>query len=244
MDWTPEATEQLGQLIDQGLSASQAAQKMRNGLTANAVIGRAHRQGWAFGRPRPLPSMNTLMVLADDQPKEFPTEALACIATPDELAAKLLDQHKITQKALEPMMARVLGDDAMKAQVLNRLLEAECRRILDATLSGRHQAEKRRTGGGPLGHTRRGNMAAHAEAVRSALFDDFKLPSGMKLGDAMRSDLTEAMGVYLATATDATIKHRFIQNILQSLPAGKRVREVITEERAVELRELARRSDA
>lgn len=243
MEWTPEATEELGQHIDNGLTASEVVAKMGGGLTTNAVIGKAHREGWGFGKARPLPSMNTLMVLAD-QLDEFPDEALACITTPDELAAAVLDQHKITQKALEPMMARVLGDEGMKAQVERRLLEAECRRILDATLATRHQEEKRRTGGGPLGAARKANIAEHAAAVRSALFDDYTLPGGMKLGDAMRSDLTEAMGVYLANATDATIKHRFIEHILQCLPAGKRVREAITEERAAELRELARRSDA
>lgn len=41
----PELNEQLKELWTEGLSASQIARKLSNGLTRNAVIGRVTRMG-------------------------------------------------------------------------------------------------------------------------------------------------------------------------------------------------------
>lgn len=53
MAWTDERIAKLKQHWDEGLSASQIAELLGDGLTRNAVIGKAHRLGLA-ARPSPL----------------------------------------------------------------------------------------------------------------------------------------------------------------------------------------------
>lgn len=53
MSWTDERIETLRQLWEQGLTAGQIAEKLGEGLTRNAVIGKAHRLGLK-GRPSPV----------------------------------------------------------------------------------------------------------------------------------------------------------------------------------------------
>lgn len=45
MSWTDERVELLRKLWNQGLSASQIATELANGITRNAVIGKVHRLG-------------------------------------------------------------------------------------------------------------------------------------------------------------------------------------------------------
>ena len=45
MSWTDERVEQLRKLWLEGLSASQIAAELANGITRNAVIGKVHRLG-------------------------------------------------------------------------------------------------------------------------------------------------------------------------------------------------------
>lgn len=52
MSWNDERIELLKKLWDQGLSASQIASELGEGVTRNAVIGKAHRLGL---KPRPSP---------------------------------------------------------------------------------------------------------------------------------------------------------------------------------------------
>lgn len=168
-------------------------------------------------------------------------------ATVDDLAARMLDQHRIVQKATAPMLAAVMADDDFRTELMTRLIEGECRRTLEAAMNTRHQEEKRRTGGGPLGATKPGrssDLSGWAGAVQSALMDGFILPSGKKLGDADRNDLTVAMASFETVATDASVKHRWLRLIQQSVPKGSRVRDALTEERLAELRAEARKADA
>ena len=53
MAWTEERVEKLKELWDKGLSASQIAKELAEGVTRNAVIGKAHRMGLA-SRPSPV----------------------------------------------------------------------------------------------------------------------------------------------------------------------------------------------
>ena len=55
MAWTDERVEKLRELWDKGLSASQIAKELAEGVTRNAVIGKAHRMGLA-SRPSPVKS--------------------------------------------------------------------------------------------------------------------------------------------------------------------------------------------
>lgn len=53
MAWTDERIKRLKQLWEKGLSASQIASDLGEGVTRNAVIGKAHRMGLA-SRPSPV----------------------------------------------------------------------------------------------------------------------------------------------------------------------------------------------
>jgi len=53
MSWTPERIEKLQKLWEQGLSASQIADDLGEGVSRNAVIGKAHRLGLKV-RPSPV----------------------------------------------------------------------------------------------------------------------------------------------------------------------------------------------
>tara|TARA_R110002096_G_scaffold87253_1_gene200297 strand:+ start:8031 stop:8513 length:483 start_codon:yes stop_codon:yes gene_type:complete len=55
MAWTDERVAKLRELWDKGLSASQIAKELAEGVTRNAVIGKAHRMGLA-SRPSPVKS--------------------------------------------------------------------------------------------------------------------------------------------------------------------------------------------
>ncbi len=55
MAWTEDRVEKLRQLWDKGLSASQIAKELAEGVTRNAVIGKAHRLNLA-SRPSPVKS--------------------------------------------------------------------------------------------------------------------------------------------------------------------------------------------
>ena len=58
MAWTEERIEKLRKLWDDGLSASQIAKELAEGVTRNAVIGKAHRLGLK-SRPSPVKSDKT-----------------------------------------------------------------------------------------------------------------------------------------------------------------------------------------
>ncbi len=53
MAWTDDRVDRLRELWGKGLSASQIAAQLGDGITRNAVIGKAHRLGLE-GRPSPI----------------------------------------------------------------------------------------------------------------------------------------------------------------------------------------------
>lgn len=163
--------------------------------------------------------------------------------TLEDLARRVLLTHRIVQQASGPMTDRVLESPELMQQIMRRVVETECRRLLEADIQTRHQAMKRSTGGGPLG-SRSSDMTEWAGAVQNALLDGFTLPGGKRLGDASRDDLSLAMGVFQTTATDATIKYRWLQLVQQSLRPGHTVRQSLSEARVAELKEEAKRGDA
>ncbi len=56
MSWTDERVEMLRKLWLEGLSASQIASELSNGITRNAVIGKVHRLGLSGRAKAPAPS--------------------------------------------------------------------------------------------------------------------------------------------------------------------------------------------
>jgi GcrA cell cycle regulator len=56
MSWTDERVEQLKKMWLEGLSASQIASELANGITRNAVIGKVHRLGLSGRVKSPVPA--------------------------------------------------------------------------------------------------------------------------------------------------------------------------------------------
>ncbi len=56
MSWTDERVEQLKKMWLDGLSASQIANELANGITRNAVIGKVHRLGLSGRVKSPAPA--------------------------------------------------------------------------------------------------------------------------------------------------------------------------------------------
>lgn len=169
-------------------------------------------------------------------PPDLPAVHLA------DVAADLLSEHRIVQTALPPLVARVLADPDLERQALDALIAGECRRQLEKVQNERHQAEKRRTGGGPLGQARSADLSGWAGAVQTALLDGFVLPGGKRLGDAERGDLGRALEAFKTVSADASVKARWMRLLQQSVPPGKRVRDVLSETRVAELRAEARKA--
>lgn len=239
----------LADCINDGLSADEAASKLSalagREITRNSCLGAAHRRGMGFGKPVPANIMNAIRARPESGEREhFPVECMANITDVHDLALMTLQECRIVQKALQPMVERVNADPHMMAQIMARLVEGECRRLLEAAISEKHAAEKRRTGGGPLGIQRSSDMTGWASAVQDALLDGFTLPGGKKLGDATRADLATALSAYEIQASDFAVKHRWMRLIQQSVPDGKRVRDVLTEQRVAELKAEAKKVDA
>jgi hypothetical protein len=213
----------------------------------SAVLGFAHRQGFSFGRPvteamlagalTPKPSRPIL-------PKPLRTTPMDDQSPISALAGELLDEHRIAQAALPSMMKAVLTSEDLREMIFAELAEGICRRVLEAEVQRRYQAEKRQTGGGPIAKPRGHNIQAHARAVASSLLEDFVLPGGKKLGDATRTDLQRALYAYQIHVTDAASKAKFVRLIMQSVTGDATVRECVKPERAAELRELAQREAA
>ncbi|HEC01684.1 MAG: global cell cycle regulator GcrA-like protein [Alphaproteobacteria bacterium] len=76
MAWTDERVAKLRELWDKGLSASQIAAVLAEGVTRNAVIGKAHRMNLA-SRPSPVKSDPKKKVKKAVEKKAAPVKAKA-----------------------------------------------------------------------------------------------------------------------------------------------------------------------
>jgi GcrA cell cycle regulator len=121
MSWTDERVELLRKLWLEGLSASQIAGELANGITRNAVIGKVHRLGLS-GRAKPAATtspknhLKQLQRTANPRPSSPPVRgntALAIRPRPVEAPAP-----KPLEEVLIPMSERV---------TIMELREAMCR---------------------------------------------------------------------------------------------------------------------
>jgi GcrA cell cycle regulator len=113
MAWTDERIALLKQYWDEGRSASQIAETLGEGLSRNAVIGKAHRLGLA-ARPSPLKTGEAkpaeteapiAAAIAEEAPRAVP-ERIAAPATPKtELRAPTRASAVPAAKAAEPARA-------------------------------------------------------------------------------------------------------------------------------------------
>ena len=90
MAWTEDRVEKLRELWDKGLSASQIAKELAEGVTRNAVIGKAHRMGLA-SRPSPVKSDPAKRAAASAKKKAAPKKEPAKAAAPINGKISILD---------------------------------------------------------------------------------------------------------------------------------------------------------
>ena len=101
MSWTDERIEQLRQMWERGMTASQIAEEL-GGVSRNAVIGKAHRLGLQ-ARPSPVKAADTTRTAAAAaQPRKAPSPAAAKapVATPEPARAT-----KAPAKPVQPVEA-------------------------------------------------------------------------------------------------------------------------------------------
>ncbi len=90
MSWTDERIAQLKKLWEKGLTASQIAEALGNGLSRNAVIGKAHRLGLK-SRPSPVKSAESAAEAPAEKavkPAEAEAQAPVAAAPAEKPAAK------------------------------------------------------------------------------------------------------------------------------------------------------------
>jgi hypothetical protein len=75
-----------------------------------------------------------------------------------------------------------------------------------------------------------------ARGVTETLMD-FRLPGGMRLGDAMRADVEAAATFYADHAADMAHKARWLQAIAEKTPASKRVADALDADALAKLKE-------
>lgn len=91
MAWTDDRVEKLRELWDKGLSASQIAKELAEGVTRNAVIGKAHRMGLA-SRPSPVKADPAKRAAATSKKKAAPTNKKEKVkSTPSSGKVTILD---------------------------------------------------------------------------------------------------------------------------------------------------------
>lgn len=97
MSWTDERIDQLKQLWEKGLTASQIADKLAGGISRNAVIGKAHRLGLK-ARPSPVKSGEGGV----EAPAELRPAAAAVVAA---VAAPVVEAPRAKPAAARPSVA-------------------------------------------------------------------------------------------------------------------------------------------
>ncbi len=159
------------------------------------------------------------------------------------LAGQFYEQHGKQDVAAEAMTAALLADEPEMRSLLHALVYEACK----AMIGEEHRGRRKETYHGlsrkePLVTTAaagRGGVEALAAATQTALMN-FPLEDGTVLGDATRDKLTTLITLYRSVAKSNTVKARWLELVQQSVPPGKIVRAVLTNERLNELRSEAR----
>jgi hypothetical protein len=179
------------------------------------------------------------------------------------LAAEAAEKHEASTDALgalartvleevegnsEKAITRVLFKLNNNPQLLKRIVEAAVRdavyhRVQHTIRQNRTAIERsidRQKAAQAIDRERDKNrVVALAEAISSALLD-MPIAGGKLLREASRAELTAQIERYEKQAGTMSHRARWLRLILQSMPEGKRVGKVITEQRALELFEEAR----
>lgn len=164
------------------------------------------------------------------KPKEFHAEPIT-IARLAREALSATDGN--VRRATDALVERMAGD----ANLLREVIRAAVTDAVNLRVQAAHRHNRaailRVTTGGRAG------VEALAAGLTAAILD-MPLARGVKLRDATREEVVEQAERYAAQASDMGHKARWLRLIAQAVPAGKRVGEVMTDERAAELHAEAR----
>lgn len=145
------------------------------------------------------------------------------------LARQLLAEHGDTVAAAAALQAKAESSAPLLKALTQNALRDCC---LTAVRSVLHSDRRQAWSPPPLALS----VTAHSNAIVRSLLEDFRLPGGKALGDADKTDLTEAAAIYAERASDAAGKAAWLAAIAKALPEGKRVREKFSEKRLSALR--------
>jgi len=104
MSWTEERIEKLKKLWEQGKTASQIAEELAEGVSRNAVIGKAHRLGLQ-SRPSPVKTADTSATQnasASSSPTPAPARAAPATKKPAPAPAQPQPAAKVAPAAPTP----------------------------------------------------------------------------------------------------------------------------------------------
>ena len=121
MSWTDERIEQLKQLWEKGLTASQIADKLAGGISRNAVIGKAHRLGL---KARPSPVKTGEGGTVAEAAVEAPRPAAAPVAS---VAAPMAEAPRPKPAPTRPAVPSIGGGNASGKTTLLDLNDKICK---------------------------------------------------------------------------------------------------------------------
>lgn len=155
--------------------------------------------------------------------------------TPARIATEALQQsNNDVVRATHIMVARISKDQSLYRMLMDPLVKTACYDAIRKICRGNREAIWLMPQ--PSNTQEHENVIALARGTVATLFD-FPLPGGLLLKDANRHDLSEAIKFYAAQAKDMGAKAKWLELIAQCLTDKKRVSDVLTEARLIELRD-------
>lgn len=136
-------------------------------------------------------------------------------------------------EAAKALAARAKRVPEIKAALLEPLLEYACAQAVGVQI----RRFRERVWNPPEAPAN--DRSAALQLMAAEMLSNFPLPGGMMLGDATRADIAKAAHFYETQAKDMAHKGRWLQLVGQGLPDGKRVRDVLSEDRLHELKNKA-----
>jgi hypothetical protein len=141
-----------------------------------------------------------------------------------DFARKATEGAKNAEDAAKALLAMAKADPDLYRKIMEPYEFSACRDAIDRLRLNERAAIWKAAQGETRSNT---SVRALARANTYTLLD-FPLPSGTRLGDATVSDLTDAIGVYRAQASDMARKARFLELVCGRLKEGQRVSEALT----------------
>src|SRR5215203_4912901 len=123
LTWTKERIERLKELWGEGLSASQIAAELGEGVSRNAVLGKAHRLGLAQGEAKVASSPRSYKPTRPPDPP--PTEEAS--APNDAVPAPMMPARPLAAQAAELPRREELVVPRSEGVTIMELREAMCR---------------------------------------------------------------------------------------------------------------------